>query len=176
MLPPKQRSKALSVARGSPKLLASQPVIYVKILARRAGRRGRCSREACSGLGCRNEAGQEIRSLVAQTRGQGQSVCLQHLLPGNTQKPAPPPKKKKLPWQASTNTPSPAGHTRLKRTEHCSMSPSLSQWTPHPPSNHATTEHLTSPCSPTRGKAHVNQIITRQWHHRDANAAGKGLV
>lgn len=45
--------------------------------------------EACGGQGCRKEAGQEIRSLVAQTWGQGPSVCLQHLLPGNTQN-APP--------------------------------------------------------------------------------------
>lgn len=52
------------MVRGSPKLLAYQPVIYVKILAKRAQEREPVPERPGAGRGCRNEAEQEMRSLV----------------------------------------------------------------------------------------------------------------
>lgn len=123
-----------------------------------------------AGRGCRNEAGRETRSLVPQTSGQRQSVCLEHLLP-ETQRP---PERSHF---GRHRHPAPSTHTR-KRAKRCSVSRSLSNG---PPSNRsanvnwASTEDQALPCSPARGEALVNQIITPgKDNHRDASAAGKG--
>lgn len=71
--------------------------------------------------------------------------------------PSHPPRKLNCPGRhRPPPPPAPPEHTYPKRTKHFSftMDP------PPPQSNHATTEYRTSACSPTRGKAHVNQIIT----------------
>lgn len=66
--------------------------------------------------------------------------------------PSPPPRKLNCPGRHRPRTP-PTHIPQKNQT--------LLFHNGHPPkSNHATTEYQTSACSPTRGKAHVNQIIT----------------
>lgn len=72
---------------------------------------------------------------------------LKHLLPGIP--------KNKTAWAGVVRPPPPA-HTPPGRATSCFMSPSdqATDW------NWASNAHQTLPCSPSRGKAHVNQIIT----------------
>lgn len=71
---------------------------------------------------------------------------LKHLLPGIP--------KNKTTWAGGIRPPPPA-HTPPRRATSCPMSPS-DQATDL---NWASTAHQTLPCSPSKGKAHVNQII-----------------
>ena len=78
-------------------------------------------------------------------------MCLKHLLPGNTHTESP---RTKPPWQASY--PPPPSTQPPKRAKSCSRSPS-----DHPTNlSWASATHQILPCSPSKGKAHVNQITT----------------